>query len=117
MGFLLESRLDVGIHYQGWTIKQCSKFLDNLGYNGDAAEDLYKLLIEMPTTYAAYGYGKVVFVKLHEEAKEILGAHYDEVEFNAMLHSRGWTNLGELENTYKEYMKVACHKWGIEYTA
>ena len=76
MGFLLESRLDVGIHYQGWTIDQCANFLDKLGYNGDAAEDLYKLLIEMPTTYAAYGYGKVVFVKLHNEAKELL-AHYD----------------------------------------
>ena len=70
----------------------------------------------MPTTYAAYGYGKLVFVQLHDEAKALLGGHYNEIEFNAMLLSRGWSNLGELENTYNEYMAAKCHQYGIEFT-
>ena len=77
--------------------------------------ELYKLLIEMPTTYAAYGYGKIVFVELHNQAKELLGAHYDEVEFNTMLISNGWINLAELEIQYNEYMKVKCYEAGIEW--
>ena len=117
MGFLLETRIDVGIHYEGWTVADCSKYLYLLGYNKDAAPEIYNLIIEMPSQYAAYGYGKVFFVKIHNEAKEILGIHYDEVEFNEMIHSRGWTNLGELENTYNEYMLAKCHKLGIEYNA
>ena len=117
LGFLLETRLDFGIHYEGWDVKAVSAYLSKNGYNGGAAQGIYDLLIEVPSQYAAYGYGKIVFLKLHEEAQAILSGYYDEVEFNAMLHSRGWTDLGELENTYKEYMKAECHKWGIEYNA
>ena len=69
----------------------------------------------MPSGYAAYGYGKLVFNKLHNEAKELLGAAYNEIEFNAMLLSNGWTSLGELQNTYNEYMKAKCHQYGIAF--
>ena len=115
LAFLLETRVDVGILYEGWTVSQVASFLSSNGYNGDAAQGIYDLLIEMPSQYAAYGYGKIFFVKIHDEAKKILGAYYDEVEFNGMIHSRGWTNLGELENTYNEYMIAKCHKCGIDY--
>ena len=114
-GFLLETRLDVGIHYQGWTISDVSDYLNNLGYNGDAAKEIYQLLIETPTSYSSYGFGKLFFVSLHDEAKTILGEHYDEIEFNEMLLSKGWTSLGELEDTYKEYMIKKCHKLGITF--
>lgn len=112
-GFLLETRLDVGIHYEGWDIQKVSTFLDTNGYNGGAAESIYNLLIEMPTSYASYGYGKLFFTSLHDEAKRILGGFYDEIEFNNMLLSKGWTSLGELKKTYDEYMKQTCHKYGL----
>lgn len=114
-GFLLETRIDAGIHYQGWTIEDIAKYMGKLGYSSDGAEDIYNLLIEMPTQYAAYGYGKLKFINLHTEAKKVLGGFYNEVEFNAMLLSKGWTNLGELDNTYNEYMLKKCHECGIEY--
>ena len=115
-GFLLETRIDFGIHYEGWKVKDVSSYLGSLGYNADAGQEIYDLIIEMPTTYAAYGYGKLLFVQLHEEAKALLGSHYNEIEFNAMLLSRGWSTLGELENTYNEYMTAKCHKYGVEFS-
>ena len=111
--FLLETRIDLGIHYEGWGIAGLEKYL-GAGYNYQA---IINQFIEMPTTYNAYGYGKLYFVKLHNEAKEILGVHYDEIEFNTMLHSRGWTNLGELKNTYNDYMETKCHELGISYSS
>ena len=111
--FLLESRIDVGIHYEGWTVEDVEEYLTSLGYGG--AEGIYRLIIEMPTQYAAYGYGKLVFYNLHKEAKAVLGNYYDEVEFNAMLLSKGWTDLGELKNTYRDYMTKKCHQVGIEF--
>lgn len=116
-GFLLETIIDARIHYSGWNTMDISNYLSKLGYDASAAFEIYNLLIEIPTQYAAYGYGKYFFVKLHDEAKELLGEHYNEVEFNAMLLSRGWTSLGELQNTYNEYMKAKCHKYGINFTA
>ena len=59
---------------------------------------------------------KLMFTRLHDEGKEILGAFYDEVEFNAMLLSKGWTSLGELQNTYDEYMVKKCHELGLTYS-
>ena len=66
-------------------------------------------------SYSTYSYGKYLFVKLHNNAKDVLGKYYDEIEFNAMVLSKGWTNLGELENIYHNYMEITCHKYGIEY--
>jgi uncharacterized protein (DUF885 family) len=111
--FLLETRIDLGIHAEGWGVKEIGDFLKRLGYSDSYASDLFRQMIEMPTTYAAYGYGKYFFMKLHDNAREILGKFYNEVEFNAMLLSKGWTKLGELEDTYNEYMEQACHKYGI----
>ncbi|MBQ8293583.1 MAG: DUF885 family protein [Bacilli bacterium] len=114
-GFLLETRLDAGVHYEGWGTEDIAKYMSKVGYSSDGAEDIYNLLIEMPTQYASYGYGKLVFYNLHEEAKTILGGYYDEVEFNDMLLSNGWVNLQQLEKQYEEYMADKCYECGIEY--
>ena len=111
--FLLETRIDIGIHYNGWDVKKVGEFLGNQGYSSDSAKEIYDLLIETPTSYAAYGYGKLTFYNLHVKAQELLGALYDEIEFNTMLLSRGWSTLDELYNTYNEYMNDKCHIYGI----
>lgn len=121
-GYLIYAMFDAYIHYKGWTDANIANWLQrNYGYDKESAaetgKEIYNLLIEMPVTYAAYAYGKLYFVKLHDQAREILGAFYNEVEFNGMLLSRGWTDLGELERTYNEYMIAKCHKHGIEFNA
>ena len=113
--FLLEARLDAGIQYEGWGVNEVANYMNYIGYNGDAAQEIYDLLIEIPTQYASYGVGKLVFVKLHEKAKKVLGGYYDEIEFNTMLLSKGWTDLEILEDTYEEYMIAKCHECGIAY--
>lgn len=114
-GFLLETRLDVGVHYEGWGVAEIAAYMENAGYASGQAKEIYDLLIEMPSQYAAYGYGKVIFNRLHTEAQSILGAYYDEVEFNGMLLSKGWTDLEILEETYDNYMRIKCHECGIAY--
>lgn len=112
---LLESRIDVGIHYEHWNIKEVGNYLKKMGYDSSMAQEIYRLLIETPVTYAAYGYGMLKFEQLHEEARTILYNDYDEVEFNAMLLSKGWTSLEVLEETYKSYMKKKCHQLNISF--
>ncbi len=115
MGFLLETRLDAGIHLEGWDVEQVANYMDGLGYSADSAGEIYNLLIETPSQYAAYGYGKLTFYNLHVKAQEVLGIYYDEIEFNTMLLSKGWTGLGILQETYEEYMETKCHELGIAY--
>lgn len=114
-GHLLETRIDVGIHYEKWTVKDVSEYLGKLGYNSGAAQEIYDLIIEMPSQYASYGYGKLKFYTLNQEAKATLGVYYDEISFNTMLLSKGWTSMDELMNTYNEYMEEKCFEAGIEW--
>ncbi|MDE7264322.1 MAG: DUF885 domain-containing protein [Anaeroplasmataceae bacterium] len=111
--FLLETRIDVGIHYEGWSIADIRDFLGS-NYTLEDARDIYRLLIETPVTYAAYGYGKYFFYNLHVQGKKALGKYYDEVEFNQMLLSKGWTSLGELQDTYDQYILEKKHIYGIQ---
>ena len=104
MGYLLECRIDVGIHYQGWNVDQVAGYLGSLGYNSAAAQEIHDLVIEMPATYAAYGYGKYFFIQLHKDAKEKLGAAYNEVEYNGALLSKGWVGLDMLKEVHDEYI-------------
>ena len=102
--YLLECRIDIGIHYEGWNVGRVASYLNSLGYNGGAAQDIYDLLVEMPATYHAYGYGKYFFIKLHKEAKAALGKKYNEVKFNEKLLSHGWVGLEDLQQLANEYM-------------
>ena len=113
--YLLESKLDLYIHLKDWDKNDIASYFDENGYNVDAAERIYNLLIEMPVTYNAYGYGKVIFNSLHVQAKDILKNHYNEVEFNEVLLSNGWTGLDELINTYNAYMTRKCHRYEIKF--
>jgi len=113
--FLLETRIDAGIHLEGWTVEDVAAYMDKLGYSSDSAKEIYNLMIEMPSQYAAYGYGKYIVNNLHQQAKKYLGYHYNEIEFNAMILSKGWTNLGILQETYNDYMEAKCHELGIEF--
>lgn len=113
-GFLLETRLDAGIHLEGWDTAAVGRYLKKNGYNEGAAIDIYRLLIETPVSYAAYGYGKLFFYNLHEDAKEALGGYYDEIEFNTVLLSKGWTSLGELKKTVDAYIAQKSFEHNIE---
>ena len=111
--YLAYTYVDYGIHYLGWQIKDVASFMDSIGFNGDAAQDMYRTLIEMPTQYAAYGYGINYFVDLHDYAKEQLGKNYNEIEFNSVILSHGWCSLGELKKVTDEYIENTKHLFSI----
>lgn len=113
-GFLLETRIDAGIHVENWSVAEVGKFLKQNGYNEGAAGEIYNLLIETPVSYAAYGYGKLFFYNIHEHAKEVLGGYYDEIKFNEVLLSKGWTSLGELQKTVDAYLEQEVFKHNIQ---
>ena len=115
--YMLEARIDLGIFYEGWEPEDINACLQRVmpGYSYNDVNALYNQFLEMPAVYHSYGYGKYVFYSYHEEAKKYLGDSYDEVEFNAMLLSKGWTDLSILEETYFDYMNTKCHELGIEF--
>lgn len=115
--YLVYTRIDIGVSYQGWDVKDVLKFLknQNLSVTEDSARDILLQLIEMPGQYAAYGYGQALFYEMHDEAKKLLGEAYDEKEFNAMLLGHGWIALSDLQELYNTYMTQQCFLCGVEF--
>ena len=115
--YQIYTRIDIGISYQGWDVKEVLKFLknQNLSVTEDSARDILLDLIEMPGQYAAYGYGQALFYEMHTEAKELLKDSYNEVEFNEMLLSHGWIGLSDLQELYNDYMTQKCFLNNVEF--
>ena len=103
--YTLYSLADFNIHYNNYGVNDLSKLLMKAGLNQSAAQNVYDSLIESPTTYASYGFGRLHFLQLHEEAQEKLGTIYDEKEFNALILSHGWCSYDELDALVEEYIE------------
>lgn len=116
--YLIYARIDVGIGYQGWDVKDVLKFMknQNLSVDENSARDILLDLIEMPGQYAPYGYGQALFYELHDEAKALLQDNYNEQDFNEMLLSHGWIALSDLQELYDSYMEEQCFLNNVEYT-
>ena len=107
--YLAYTYVDYGIHYLGWSIEEVATYMDSIGFNGNAAQEMYRTLIESPVTYAAYGYGMSFYVDLHNNAQMKLGKYYNEVEFNSVILSHGWCSLSELQRITDEYIEEMLH--------
>ena len=105
VSYLLYARVDAGINYEGWNTTKLASYLNENGFNGDVAEELYDQLIEMPTVYASYGYGSLKMHKYHLEAKNKLKSKYDEIEFNKIILSHGWAGFETLDKLVIDYLK------------
>ena len=103
--YLAYSYIDYGINYESWTVNQIATLMGSIGFNSGAAADIYKTLIEMPTTYATYGFAMSYMLDLHTDAKDRLGSIYNEAEYNAALLSHGWCPLYELKEVSEQYIE------------
>jgi len=113
LNYLLYTRLDIGINYEGWSISEVSNYLANNGFNQDGASELYETLVEIPTVYAAYGYGSYYFYKLHNEAKSELGTHYNEISYNKYILSHGWVSIEVFDKLHKEFIETEKFKYSL----
>lgn len=114
ISYPLYARIDVAVNYQGWNLAQVANYMNQLGFNGDAASEISLLLAEIPTQYASYGFGQLKMVELHDNAREALGEYYDEIEFNAYILSQGWCGLEKLEKLANQYVENMKFIYGLD---
>lgn len=114
LNYMSNTVFDFGIHYKGWTVADLASFLSKQGFNAGVAQDIYSLLVEIPTQYAAYGYGRSHFRDIHDYAKKELGTLYNEIEFNKVIHSHGWCSYDVLEELVDEYIAEQKFIYGIK---
>lgn len=87
--FALYSRVDIGVHYEGWTRKDTAKYLLELGYDEDVSDQIYETILTMPAVYPSYYVGYLKFMDLRERAEKALGSDFSLKEFHTFVLSIG----------------------------
>jgi uncharacterized protein (DUF885 family) len=109
LSLLISARVEIGVNYEGWTLDDTADYLNNNGFNGDAASDLYDYVIAEPANYQMYILGWLEFKGLREEAEEALGDSFDEKEFHEVLLDAGPCQFFLLEKLVDDYILNAKH--------
>ncbi len=109
---LISARADLGVHYEGWTIKQFSDWMAkdiNDGYKEGGlyyqeAVDFYNQVVEIPTNAMQYYYSYCKLDDMHDLAQEKMGIFFDEVAFNKIILDCGAAPLEMVEEAVNEYI-------------
>ncbi|MDR0500900.1 MAG: DUF885 domain-containing protein [Coriobacteriales bacterium] len=105
--YALHARADIGVHYQGWDVRDLEQYLAPYGYE-DAASYVYDTVLDLPMLYLPYGLGTLTFLDMREVAETELGLFFDEKEFHSVLLDAGpvsLTILNERVDAWREGKK------------
>lgn len=103
------SRLDLGIHYEGWSLEETYNFMKTYLNIGDmeSIRPAYEQLVEIPTNYQKYMFTYLKFADMYEKVSEHLGD-----EFNAKDYHKTILDCGPAPLKYVE--DVVFNKYGIK---
>ena len=79
----LYCRLDLGIHYEGWSLEKTKEFLKTyLDLDDETLQTIYEDVLFNPTNYMVYGIGMDEIQELKTNARDNLGESFDIKEFH-----------------------------------
>lgn len=76
------SRIDLGVNYEGWTLKDVQKFFEDNGFNSYYAENVYSYVVEAPANYLSYFIGYLEIMDLKNAYKNQEMKNFTEKEFH-----------------------------------
>lgn len=99
----LYATADLGIHYDGWSLKDTIEFFEKYSITDKSAiQEIYQLIIEEPAHYLKYYVGYLEFLNLKEYAVKKYGEAYSDYKFHDALMKMGPAPFSIL----KEYLPV-----------
>jgi uncharacterized protein (DUF885 family) len=104
LNYLVCGRLDIGINYEGWTLEETREYLNENGFNGDAAEEMYTTLVGDPAVYQSYSSGYYELKEIRDYAEEQLGTAFDAKEFNTVVLETGPCQFDILKEQVQKYI-------------
>lgn len=105
----LYARLDIGIHYDGWKLKEIKSFLSQFGITKeDTACAIQTAILEAPANYLKYYIGYLEFCELKEKALKSYSKNtsQDLKNFHKVMLSMGPAPFSILEEYMDDYYDV-----------
>ena len=83
------SRVDLGVHYEGWKKKDVRAYLRSFGMEKSQADELFQMIIENPANYLSYYIGYQEFHELLTDYKNKAGKQYNLKAYHTQILDAG----------------------------
>ena len=83
------SRVDFGVHYEGWKKKDVRAYLRSFGMEKSQADELFQMIIENPANYLSYYIGYQEFHELLTDYKKMAGNKYSLKAYHTEILDAG----------------------------
>ncbi len=94
--------LDIAIHYDGASLSQVQKMLQNIGITNSASvSSIYQYIVEEPVNYLKYYWGFLEMQLLKEEAKVLWGEEFTPYRFHQFVLETGPSDFTGLHQALK----------------
>lgn len=107
LNLLVSARIEIGVNYEGWSLEDTANYMNENGFNGEAAQDIMKYVIAEPGNYQMYVLGWLEFEELRAYAEEELGEQFDECEFHKVILDAGPCQFYLLKDRVQQYIDSA----------
>lgn len=82
----LYSILDIGIHYEGWTVQEVTNTLSSFGIaSQDVCQEIFQYIVENPTNYLKYYLGFLNFTDLRATVENKKGTDFQLKDFHKKI--------------------------------
>lgn len=82
----LYSILDIGIHYQGWTLQEVTNTLSSFGIaSHEICQEIFQYIVENPTNYLKYYLGFLNFTDLRTTVENKKGTDFQLKDFHQKI--------------------------------
>ena len=82
----LYSILDIGIHYEGWTVQEVTNALSSFGIaSQDVCQEIFQYIVENPTNYLKYYLGFLNFTDLRATVENKKGTDFQLKDFHKKI--------------------------------
>lgn len=101
----LYARIDMGIHYDGWTLDQTMEYLNDYGItNKENVTLIYHIIVEEPANYVQYYIGYLEILNLKQTSQETLGNRFNLKNFHTFLLDTGPAPFSIIEDYMQDWM-------------
>lgn len=103
-GYILQSRVDLGINYEGWSVEDCEEYLKDYLSDVAVAKDIYEACVSDPGLLLPYTIGHIKMINMRERAERKLGAAFDVAEYHQLILDTGIVPFEIMEEELDKYI-------------
>lgn len=101
----LIAQIDIGIHYEGWTLEQVRQYMEEKGLNAEAAQVLYAQIQSNAGAFLSYYVGYAELNELEKQAQSALGNKYTPMGFHQAILEAGSVQFDIVKRHVEKYIE------------